>query len=844
MAAGRVVARLASGSTCFACLVIFPLLLVAVEGDADRGSVKSGDRLRDLPSFFNAGAENVVRGSGAWSRGAPSFSHELGGDDTTLASALDVHRITSVHVPVPVHVVFVGFDGEKTLLQDFAKTETFATTSIIRFNVTTEFTSTIPNVLAVFEKAIHTFARPIDPGKGEGDVQGSDSSHKFHVDANAIAKIVDSLIASLRLKNTNALVVLNPKLKIARGYRNGFSGKEIMILRQNAQALLREARRLQRGVGEIDESDIPENSHLSGNFFHVEEADMSVIRREQLQDKWSTETMAYLDKVQRDRDTSPYSSLEQLALDTLTGKRGGHDRRKLLIALEGFTAAEVALNGLGDRAADAVSHVKPPDGDDHNSECLTGRYVGDHRASFVDLTSLGGDASDEKIKMLLSSYVAFAAAPKTSVAFDNLSSNLNPHRFRKKWHVTVYTLGLGHAEGSSFGYNGHGPAGIGFDCEAFKKEIKSLAMSHQTVSFTERVVNLKDDPALEVAVASAMRSGMTDGSHTDDNEHGVLPVRWIDSQELRVALSRNENRKNTDVFDIPVFVIGAEHGSFPDSGTSNSPLLIDFDRRAVAAGNMVVVTQSNTRAWVDLNCECHDGDESNVETETNPNPPRFARRDLRDPTAAAIAAFAELVAGVRGHGDGGETGTSNTDFDSSFWSVGSHAFSKTGEVPVIVQTHVDVAHREYVLSAVDAAAERVKEAIELLNSLDMEEHDAQHSSHHLSALYHSVIDAISVSVGFLKNLDFENAVRKAEAGDEAAKLFLQSVTRFVAENNQDKGGCRGNVRITAAHVVAPCLLVSAYLGKRKVTERRGIKSGSWRGLNSIFGSKKGKPKVN
>ena len=138
-----------------------------------------------------------------------------------------------------------------------------------------------PGVLEVFERAIETFARPVDPPRRDGDgaekasatrsksksnsrsstsadddddddddgrAPDPDAPVTHHVDAHSMSSLVDSLVDGLGLGEGYAVVVLNPKKFKAfgdgrYGYRAGFSPSEMAALRPRADALRKEARR-------------------------------------------------------------------------------------------------------------------------------------------------------------------------------------------------------------------------------------------------------------------------------------------------------------------------------------------------------------------------------------------------------------------------------------------------------------------------------------------------------------------------------------------------------------------------------------------------------------------------
>ena len=224
----------------------------------------------------------------------------------SLASYLGIQSVRAVHVPVPVNLILVGFDGDGHMGLRLDHTDLVAwlehadhvrhharlpssvdsrvggssrsddddddakrhphelhaepvdddhlhdapTHSVARFNFTCHIVDVGSKVLETLERAQRIHARPLRPtlpGLDESQFRHArDSATAYHVDARAFSDLIDTLIADLDLLDSYTLVVMNPRranMGAKYGYREGFSDDEVEFLRGKRTELLREAKR-------------------------------------------------------------------------------------------------------------------------------------------------------------------------------------------------------------------------------------------------------------------------------------------------------------------------------------------------------------------------------------------------------------------------------------------------------------------------------------------------------------------------------------------------------------------------------------------------------------------------
>ncbi|KAG2435642.1 hypothetical protein HXX76_006844 [Chlamydomonas incerta] len=191
--------------------------------------------------------------------------------NSTLAEYLGLHQIQSLHMPVPLNVVLVGFAGDGNGGVNVSQHElnewfqhldhVLPHTRIDRSELTCQedgqcaglvhgrfhptpmpshvhlnFTCNVVlvkrrNVVDAFERAIAAFSRPVDPSVATGLQQ---------VDAGKMEAFVDHFVGGLGLEGSYSLIVLNPTWHVDEpvyGYRMGVSAEELQVLKGQADRL-------------------------------------------------------------------------------------------------------------------------------------------------------------------------------------------------------------------------------------------------------------------------------------------------------------------------------------------------------------------------------------------------------------------------------------------------------------------------------------------------------------------------------------------------------------------------------------------------------------------------------
>ena len=460
---------------------------------------------------------------------------------------------------------------------------------------------------------------------------------------------------------------------------------------------------------------------------------------------------------------------------------------------------------------------------------------GDVAPRSEDFSMFGDDDADGEVAVAhdlfmaelgraLSSYATRVAAPATALG--------RPRRFRRKIRIVAYAVSLGHRRGGATAVWGgrasgalaslHGAgtgAGVGFDADAIRDELRAMTLGDQTVEFSVHRLAADDDPALAVAFASALREG-TSPALAPDGSVESRRVRWVDSAELRRQLSRvakkedeggrrRRDARDDDTLEVPVFVLEPDLTALGADGDADLPLLIDGHHQAKSLDDMVLVAQSSPRAW-DGPLQC-DG--------------RELRRNLRDPSEAAVAAVVEHVGGVLPTHVGYNLALGREEHEW-LWSVGSHPFSATAAGASLSTSHRDVAHREYALAAMDAAAARINRGVETLAAEMTHEQGwelVRRADTPLRALMRER-DATTArwrdAAEALARLDFDAAVKAAEAATTTASAFLEAVEDVRAEMHPLRCVRRRRVRVTVAHWIVLAVAVAGIVARRATTPRR------------------------
>ena len=422
--------------------------------------------------------------------------------------------------------------------------------------------------------------------------------------------------------------------------------------------------------------------------------------------------------------------------------------------------------------------------------------------------SLAHDLFLSELGRVLSAYLAHAVTP---------SAAPGAFRYHPKVNVLVYMLSLGGGAGASGTWGGRssgslsgGMGGGGFDADALRDELRALMLPGQQLQLSVQRLSVTDDPALAVALSSALRTASSP-SLGPDGDVEARRVHWVDSAELRKQLSavnKAHHRAGRDAsesagargvrtLEVPVFVLE------PDLSVNSDvdvPLLIDEEHQAKSLEDMVLVVQSAVRAW-DSPHACNG---------------REIRWNLRDPIKAAVAAVTEHIGGVL---------PSHVNFniprgrveEDWLWSVGAHPFSATAAGTSLARSHHDAVHRTYALTALDASAARVNAGVAALaatdthaDSWELMQH-ARSPMHRLAQEYNAVVELWRRVVEAVGKLDFAEAVKHVDALETRADAFKAHAMTVKAEMHPVRCTKRRRLRVTTVHwsVLATSLVLAA-----------------------------------
>mmetsp|Transcript_14116 Transcript_14116/g.36560 ORF Transcript_14116/g.36560 Transcript_14116/m.36560 type:complete len:1008 (+) Transcript_14116:343-3366(+) len=249
------------------------LLVLALLGQLQSTSAGAGAQPTTQPPTPTGGGSFFRQaGQALWSRDAVAEEHLLHarrfddwkefGDSPDLATYLGLRPVESVHIPLPLNIIFVGFSGDGNYGVDFKAEEMAdwfenldhvvphiyipeaelrcqedglcggwhtpsraAVASHVHYNLSCHTHELGAGVAEAFERALGLFSRPVDPANPGGPHQ---------VDAALMETFVTGMLTALGLQQSGyTIVVLNPKWDPERpryGYRVGLSAQEAKFL--------------------------------------------------------------------------------------------------------------------------------------------------------------------------------------------------------------------------------------------------------------------------------------------------------------------------------------------------------------------------------------------------------------------------------------------------------------------------------------------------------------------------------------------------------------------------------------------------------------------------------------
>lgn len=203
-----------------------------------------------------------------------------------VASYLSLRPIDQVNLPIPVNVVFLGFDGdgEQGLLLDSTQynewfrhiAHSFRHTVVpvgeeqtttdrrptnatgVTYALDLRVVKMSPLVHTILEDLVYWHTHPEDPSYTRDGVEhamdepGAGPVPPFAMDVHAMMRVLHHLVDSVGLNDTHTLFVFNPKKPIhpslVYGYRTGFSQQEMLVVQTIDEDAWQEALGHARGM--------------------------------------------------------------------------------------------------------------------------------------------------------------------------------------------------------------------------------------------------------------------------------------------------------------------------------------------------------------------------------------------------------------------------------------------------------------------------------------------------------------------------------------------------------------------------------------------------------------------
>ncbi|XP_019438758.1 PREDICTED: uncharacterized protein LOC109344415 [Lupinus angustifolius] len=357
-----------------------------------KSSVFSLFNLKDKSRFWS---EDVIHNDFDDLKSSPhlkasAFNYTNAG---SIANYLKLQEVDSIHLPVPVNFIFIGFEGkghrefkllpeeierwftkidhifehtrirQEDVITPFFKTSEgkmqwhhLPTVSHVNYNFSVHAIEMGEKVISIFEHAINVFGRKDDP-VGSGDSVGG-----WQVDVDMMDALLASLVEYLQLENAYNIFILNPKHGEKRpkyGYRRGLSQPEINLLKENKslQTKLLQAEGISENIIALSKTQRPLYvKHPMMKFAWTRAEDSDVV-------DWYNIWLDTLEKFGRpNQGKDTVDIIEAKALQLLKGK--DQDIKLLLERV-----------------------LKSGDYSGLQEECLTDTWIGKDRWAFIDLSA-------------------------------------------------------------------------------------------------------------------------------------------------------------------------------------------------------------------------------------------------------------------------------------------------------------------------------------------------------------------------------------------------------------------------------------------------------------------------
>ncbi|OIW14404.1 hypothetical protein TanjilG_15758 [Lupinus angustifolius] len=352
-----------------------------------KSSVFSLFNLKDKSRFWS---EDVIHNDFDDLKSSPhlkasAFNYTNAG---SIANYLKLQEVDSIHLPVPVNFIFIGFEGkghrefkllpeeierwftkidhifehtrirQEDVITPFFKTSEgkmqwhhLPTVSHVNYNFSVHAIEMGEKVISIFEHAINVFGRKDDP-VGSGDSVGG-----WQVDVDMMDALLASLVEYLQLENAYNIFILNPKHGEKRpkyGYRTNNS---CILQNKSLQTKLLQAEGISENIIALSKTQRPLYvKHPMMKFAWTRAEDSDVV-------DWYNIWLDTLEKFGRpNQGKDTVDIIEAKALQLLKGK--DQDIKLLLERV-----------------------LKSGDYSGLQEECLTDTWIGKDRWAFIDLSA-------------------------------------------------------------------------------------------------------------------------------------------------------------------------------------------------------------------------------------------------------------------------------------------------------------------------------------------------------------------------------------------------------------------------------------------------------------------------
>ncbi|XP_057980775.1 uncharacterized protein LOC131166336 [Malania oleifera] len=313
-----------------------------------------------------------------------------------IANYLKLSEVDSIHLPVPVNFIFIGFEGkgnqdfklhaeelerwftkidhifehtrvphvggistpfDKISMEDVQQHLHLPIVSHINYNFSVHAIQMGEKITSVFEHAISVLAR-------KDDVTGNrvDGDTIWQVDVDMMDVLFTSLVEYLQLENAYNLFILNPKRDVKRakyGYRRGLSESEIDFLKENKSLQTR----------------ILQSGNIPDSFLALDKIKRPLYEKHPMAKfSWT---------ITEDTDTVQWFNICLDALSNVEKWYQGKDIADII------TSKVIQL--LKEKGEDMKlfleKELKSGDFSGLHAECLTDTWIGNDRWAFIDLSA-------------------------------------------------------------------------------------------------------------------------------------------------------------------------------------------------------------------------------------------------------------------------------------------------------------------------------------------------------------------------------------------------------------------------------------------------------------------------